>query len=238
MLEALVEGTHDPEVLAHLARGQLRRKLPALQEALTGRFLPVHRVLVSEILAHIDYIDKTVDRLGTEIDKILVPFTTAVDLLDTIPGINRRTAQVIIAEIGADMARFSCEQQLASWAGMCPGNNESAGKHFSGKTRKGPRWLRQALVESAQVAARTKGTYFSAQCARIKGRHGYKKAIVAVAHSLLVVAYYVLLRQQAYVEHGDDYFIKRQRKESYRRRLVSQLERIGYEVNLTPKEAA
>ena len=146
-------------------------------------------------------------------------------------------AEVVIAEIGADMTRFPSEQQLASWAGVCPGNNESAGKHFSGKTRKGSRWLRQALVESAQVAARTKETYFSAQYARIKGRHGHKKAIVALAHSLLVVAYYVLLRNEPYVELGDDYFIHRQQKESYRRRLVQQLERMGYDVNLAPKAA-
>ena len=148
MLEALVDGTRDPAVLANLARGQLRKKLPALQEALTARFSPIHRVLVSEILAHLDYIDEMVDRLSGEVEKVIAPFATAVDLLDTIPGINRRTAQVVIAEIGADMTRFPNEQQLASWAGLCPGNNESAGKHFSGKTRKGSRWLRTALVES------------------------------------------------------------------------------------------
>ena len=195
-------------------------------------------MLVSEILAHLDYIDEMVDRLSGEVEKVIAPFATAVDLLDTIPGINRRTAQVVIAEIGADMTCFPNEQQLASWGGLCPGNNESAGKHFSGKTRKGSRWLRTALVESAQVAARTKGTYFAAQYGRIKGRHGHKKAIVAVAHRLLVIAYYVVLRNQPYVEKGDDYFINRQRKEAYRRRLVGQLERIGYDVSLTPKEAA
>jgi len=237
MLNALLNGVHDPAVLADLARGQLRKKIPALQQALTGWFSPVHRILVSEILAHLDYIDETVERLGGGVEKILAPFASAVDLLDTIPGINRRTAEVVIAEIGADMTRFASQQQLASWAGMCPGNNESAGKHFSGKTRKGSRWLRTALVESAQVAARTKGTYFSAQYARIRGRHGHKKAIVAVAHSLLVVAYYVLLRQEPYVELGDHYFIHRQHKESYRRRLVQQLERMGYDVNLAPRAA-
>jgi len=237
MLNALLNGVHDPAVLADLARGQLRKKIPALQQALTGWFSPVHRILVSEILAHLDYIDETVERLGGGVEKILAPFASAVDLLDTIPGINRRTAEVVIAEIGADMTRFASQQQLASWAGMCPGNNESAGKHFSGKTRKGSRWLRTALVESAQVAARTKGTYFSAQYARIRGRHGHKKAIVAVAHSLLVVAYYVLLRQEPYVELGDHYFIHRQQKESYRRRLVQQLERMGYDVNLAPRAA-
>jgi transposase len=237
MLNALLAGIHDPQVLADLARGQLRKKLPALEQALTGWFGPVHRILVSEILAHLDYIDETVDRLSAAVEKTIAPFASAVDLLDTIPGINRRTAEVVIAEIGADMTRFPSERQLASWAGMCPGNNESAGKHFSGKTRKGSRWLRQTLVESAQVAARTKGTYFSAQYARIKGRNGHKKAIVALGHSLLVVAYYVLLRNEPYVELGDDYFLHRQQKESYQRRLVQQLERMGYEVNLAPKAA-
>jgi transposase len=232
MLDALVKGTHDPQILAGLARGQLRKKRPALEQALTGCFGPVHRILVREIHAHLDYIDATVERLGAEIEKVIAPFAAAVELLDGIPGINRRTAEVLIAEIGADMKRFPSERHLASWAGMCPGNNESAGKHFSGKTRKGSRWLRQTLVESAQVAARTKSTYFSAQYARIKGRHGHKKAIVAVAHSLLVVAYYVLLRSEPYAELGKDYFIHRQQKESYRCRLVQQLERMGYEVNL------
>jgi transposase len=237
MLEALLGGTHDPDVLAELARGRLRKKLPLLRQALTGFFSPIHRILVSEILAHLDYIEETIDRLSDEIEKAIAPFAQAVELLDTIPGINRRTAQVLISEIGVDMTRFPSEAQLASWAGLCPGNNESAGKHFSGKVRKGSRWLRQALVESAQVAARTKATYFSAQYSRIKGRHGHKKAIIAVAHSLLVVAYYVLLRNQPYVELGADYFLTRQRKESYRARLVEQLERMGYDVDLTPKAA-
>lgn len=237
MLDALVAGVEDPAVLAQLALGQLRKKIPALQEALTGRFNHLHRILISEILANLDYIDETVERLGVEVDAIIAPFATEVALLDTIPGINRRSAEVVIAEIGVDMDRFANEHQLASWAGMCPGNNESAGKHFSGRTRKGSRWLRVALVESAQVAARTKNTYFSAQYARIKGRHGHKKAIFALAHSILVVAYYVLSRKEPYVDLGGDYFIKRQQKESHRRRLVQQLERLGYEVNLTPAAA-
>ncbi len=237
MLDALVAGVEDPAVLAQLALGQLRKKIPALQEALTGRFNHLHRILISEILANLDSIDETVERLGVEVDAIIAPFATEVALLDTIPGINRRSAEVVIAEIGVDMDRFANEHQLASWAGMCPGNNESAGKHFSGRTRKGSRWLRVALVESAQVAARTKNTYFSAQYARIKGRHGHKKAIFALAHSILVVAYYVLSRKEPYVDLGGDYFIKRQQKESHRRRLVQQLERLGYEVNLTPAAA-
>jgi transposase len=237
MLQALLDGVDDPELIADLALGQLRKKRPALRQALEGRFSSVHRVVVGEILSHIDYLDETVDRLGNEIGHTIAPFAKAAELLDTIPGINRRTAEVLIAEMGADMSRFPDEHHLASWAGMCPGNNESAGKHFSGRTRKGPRWLRTALVESAQVAARTKNTYFSAQYARIRGRHGHNKAIFALAHSLLSIAYYVLLRSEPYVELGADYFIKRQQKQAYQRRLVHQLERMGYDVQISERVA-
>jgi transposase len=168
---------------------------------------------------------------------MIAPFAPAIDLLDTIPGVNLRTAEVIISEIGADMTRFGSAGRLASWAGMCPGNNESAGKHFSGKTRKGSKWLRMALIESAKAASRTKGSYFAAQYARIKGRQGHKKATVAVAHSILVVVYHLLERGEPYRELGGDYFIERQEKDAYQRRLVKQLERMGYEVALT-KQAA
>ena len=137
MLQALIAGTHDPDVLAELARGRLRKKLPALRKALAGWFSPTHRVLVSELLAHLEYLDESIERLSDDIGAMIAPFSAAIDLLDTIPGINRRTAEVVLAEIGPDMSRFSSSAHLASWAGMCPGNNESAGKHFSGRTRKG-----------------------------------------------------------------------------------------------------
>src|SRR5450755_485990 len=192
MLQALIAGTHDPDVLAELARGRLRNKLPALRKALTGWFSPTHRVLVSELLAHLEFLDESIERLSDDIGAMIAPFSAAIDLLDTIPGINRRTAEVVLAEIGPDMSRFSSSAHLASWAGMCPGNNESAGKHFSGRTRKGSKSLRTALVESAQAAARTKGTYLAAQYARIKGRHGHNKAVFAVAHSILVIVFHVL----------------------------------------------
>jgi transposase len=238
MLQALVDGTHDPDVLADLARGRLRQKLPALRKALFGWFSPMHRVLVGELLAHIEYLDESIERLSTDITEMLAPFAWAIDLLDPIPGINRRTAEVVVAEIGVDMDRFGSAARLASWAGICPGNNESAGKHFSGRTRKGSKWLRLALTEAAQAAARTKGTYFAAQYARIKGRHGHNKAVVAVAHALLVVIYHMLARREPYRELGGDYFVERQNKDAYQRRLISQLERMGYEVKLTEKEAA
>lgn len=237
MLQALVDGTHDPEILAELARGRLRKKLPALRKALFGWFSPTHRVLVGELLAHMDYLDESIERLSGDIEAMLAPFAWAIDLLDTIPGVNRRSAEVLIAECGADMTRFGSAQRLASWAGMCPGNNESAGKHFSGKTRKGSKWLRTALVECAEAMSRTKGNYLSAQYARIKGRHGHNKAVLAVAHSILVIAYHVLSRQEPYRELGGDYFIQRQHKEAYQRRLVCQLERMGYDVTLVEKAA-
>jgi transposase len=238
MLQGLIAGTHDPDVLAELARGRLRKKLPALRKALTGWFSPTHRVIVGELLAHLEYLDESIGRLSDDITAMIAPFVAEIDLLDTIPGVNRRTAEAVLAEIGPDMSRFPSSGTLASWAGMCPGNNESAGKRFSGKTRKGSKWLRTALVESAEAAARTKGTYLAAQYARIKGRHGHNKAIVAVAHSILVIAYHILQRGQPYNELGGDYFIERQNKDAYQRRLVKQLERMGYDVTLGAKPAA
>lgn len=237
MLQGLIAGTHDPDVLAELARGRLRKKLPELRKALSGWFSPTHRVLVGELLAHLEYLDESIERLSNDITTMIAPFVPAIDLLDTVPGVNRRTAEVLLAEIGPDMTRFPSPGNLASWAGLCPGNNESAGKRFSGKTRKGSKWLRAALIESAQAAARTKGTYLASQYARIKGRHGHNKAIVAVAHSILVIAYHILQRREPYNELGGDYFVERQQKDAYQRRLVKQLERMGYAVSLTERAA-
>src|SRR5215217_7719674 len=159
MLDALVGGTTDPEVLTELARGRLRSKLPALRDALEGCFSSHHALMVGKILAHIDYLDESIGDLSEEIERVIAPFSEQVELLDTIPGVNRRTAETLIAEIGVDMSQFPSHRHLASWAGMCPGNEESAGKRRSGKTRKGSKWLRSALTESARAAARSKGTY-------------------------------------------------------------------------------
>jgi transposase len=234
ILDALVSGTRDADVLADLARGRLRAKLPQLQEALQGRFRPHHALIVGEILAKLDYLDEMIGRLSEEIGRLLHPFAEKVELLRTIPGVNQRSAEVIVAEIGADMSRFPSAQHLASWAGMCPGNNESAGKHKSGKTRKGSKWLRGTLVESASAAARSKDTYLAARYARLKGRRGHPKAIVAVGHSILVVAYHLLLTGQPYTDLGAAHFLERHGTESYQRRLVANLERLGYTVKLEP----
>jgi transposase len=233
-----VGGTHDPEVLAELAKGALRKKLPALREALEGRVARHHRLLVAELLAHVDYLDEAIGRLSGEVARVVAPFSPLLALLKTIPGVDRRTAEVVLAEIGTDMARFPSAGHLASWAGLCPGNNESAGKHHSGATRKGSKWLRTALVQAANAAARSKGTYLAAQYARIKGRRGHKKAIIAVAHSILVVCWHLLTRNQPYADLGGDYFLERQSSEAYKSRLVRQLERMGYQVSLQPADAA
>jgi transposase len=233
MLDALVGGTTDPEVLAELARGRLRSKLPALREALEGHFSNHHALVVGMILAHVDYLDGSIAELSAEVERVMAPFSDKVELLDTIPGVDRRTAEVLIAEIGAEMDRFPTHRHLASWAGMCPGNGESAGKRRSGKTRKGSKWLQSALTESARAAARSKGTYLAAQYARLRGRRGpKKKAAVAVGHSILVIAYHMLERNQPYHELGEDYLHQRRSEEAYRRRLVRQLEKLGHKVML------
>ncbi len=225
-------------MLADLAKRKLRRKIPQLTEALEGRFGTHHALLVSEMLTRIDHCDATIERLSDEIDRRIEPFRDLVELLITIPGVNVRTAEVIIAETGGDMSRFPTAEHLASWAGMCPGNNESAGKHSSGKTRKGSKWLRGALTESAHAASRTKDTYLAAQFWRLAGRRGTKRAAVAVGHSTLVAVYHILDRRQPYHDLGGDWFLERYSNQAHTRRLVRQLQRLGHKVTLDPAEAA
>jgi transposase len=238
MLAALVAGTRDPEVLSELARGNLRRKIPALKEALAGRFGPHHALIVGSILSHIEFLDEAIGTLSAEIERVIAPFDREVELLSSITGIQRRTAEMLIGEIGVDMSRFGSAARLASWAGMCPGNNESAGKHRSGRTRKGSKWLRSALTESARAAARSKGSYLSAQYHRLKGRRGANRAAVAVGHSILVAAYHILDRGVPYEDLGADYFLHRHDPERQANRLVRQLRALGYDVKIEPVEAA
>jgi transposase len=224
----------DPAAMAELAKGRLRGKLPQLR----GHFDRHHGLLAAEMLARIDTADETIQRLSAEIDRVIAPYAGVLTLLETIPGVARRTAEVIVAETGADMQRLASAAHLASWAGMCPGTGESAGKHHSGKTRKGSKWLRGILVEAAHAAARTKDTYLAAQYWRLGGRRNDKRAAVAVGHSILVSAYHVLDRRQPYAELGGDYFLERQSNEAHVRRLVRQLERLGHKVSIQPAEPA
>jgi transposase len=237
MLERLLAGAADPAALADLARGKLRAKLPELERALVGQFGPRQRFLVAQQLAHLDFLDAAIDRVCAEIGERTRPCADALERLDSIPGVGRRTAETLVAEIGTDMARFPSAAHLASWAGMCPGSDESAGKRRSGRTRKGNRWLRTALVEAAQAAARTKDTYLAAQHRRLAARRGRKKATVAVGHTILVIAYHLLRGPgDIYRDLGGDYFDERARR-AVERRLVSRLERLGYQVTLTPSAA-
>ena len=233
MLAALIDGTTDPNVLADLALGKLRLKLPALREALQGRFDHQHAIIIGRILAHIDYLDEAITELSTEIETQIAPLAPAVEALCTIPGIQRRTAEVIIAETGGDMSAFPTAKHLASWAGVCPGNDESAGKRRSGKTRKGSKWLRANLIEAATAASRTKNTYLQAQYQRLRARRGHARAVTAVAHSMLVAVWHILTTGEVYRDLGGDYFAKRD-PERRTRRLVAQLEKLGHAVTLEP----
>lgn len=236
MLEALVAGQTDVTVMADLARGKMRDKRATLERALVGRFGSHQRFLVAEILAHIDFLDETIERLSAEIEERERPFEVVLERLDTIPGVGRRTAEIIVAEVGPDIRRFPSPGHLASWAGLCPGQDESAGKRRSGKTRKGNRWLRGALVEAAHSSTRTK-TYLAAQFRRLATRHGPKKAMVAVAHSILRIVYHLLIDEHPYEDLGEAYFDQRQHQQ-VSRRLTQRLERLGYRVTLEPITSA
>ncbi len=219
--------------LAELAEGRLREKLPQLERALTGRFGAHHRFLVAEHIAQLDFLDATIERLSREVAERLRPFDAVLDQLDAVPGIGRWTAEVLLAELGTDMARFPTARHLASWAGMCPGNHESAGKRHSGRTRKGNGALRATLVEAAQAARRKKGTYLAAQFRRVAARRGTKKAAVAVGHSILVAVYHLLRDGTVYRDLGPAYFDRRDQA-ALERRLVARLEALGHTVTLAP----
>jgi transposase len=233
MLQGLVSGNTDTATLADLAKGKLREKRAALERALSGRMGPHQRFLLAEQLSHIDTLDDAIERVSAEIAERVHPFEKEIERLDAIPGMGRRTAEALVAEMGTDMTRFPTAAHLASWAGMCPGNHESAGKQQSGKTRSGNKWLKAALVEAAQAVARTRGTYLAAQYRRLAVRRGKQKASVAVGHSLLVIAHQLLAHGHEYDDLGANYFDERDRQ-LVQRRLVRRLEDLGYRVNLEP----
>ena len=235
MLEGLLVGG-DPASLAQLARGRLREKIPQLERALAGRFAAHQRFLIAQQLAHLDYLDEAIERVSAEVAERLGPFEATIERLDGIPGIARRTAEIVLAEIGPEVSRFPTAGHLASWAGVCPGHHESAGKQTSGTTRDGNPWLRSALVEAAQAAAHSKTSYLAAQYHRLARRRGGKKAAVAVAHSITVVIWHLLAHECPYVDLGSAYFDERDRRFT-KRHLVRRLEQLGYAVTLNHSAA-
>jgi transposase len=268
ILAALLEGRAEAAVMAELAKGRMRTKIPLLEQALTGLMRDHHRRLLALQLAHIDFLDEQIDALNTEITRGLMvlgpgeptapaaeaqeaggttsapdtatgplPFTRAVSVLDTIPGVDQRGAELLVAEWGTDMTQFGTAARLAAWTGVAPGNDESAGKQRSGKTRQGNRALRTGLTQMAHAATRTKGTYLSALYHRLAARRGKKRAITAVAHSIVVSAFHMLARHEPYHELGANYF-DHQRRHHLVDRLTRRLEHLGYHVNLEPVPAA
>jgi transposase len=231
MLDALVAGTSDPELLAELAKGKLRTKIPALREALVGRFDRQHALIVSAMLVHLDFLDEQIQLLSDEIEQQLAPFAAAVELLCTIPGVQHRTAEVIVAEIGVDMSRFPNARHLASWARQCPGNDRSAGKRRSGKTRHGSKWLDSALTEAAMAATRTNDVYLAAHYQRLRPRRGHGRALGAVKHSIITGCWHMLTTGELYREAGGDYFTRRD-PDKQTHRLLAQLERLGHHLTL------
>jgi len=237
MLRALIAGTTDAKEMAKLAKGRLKAKKASLQQALTGRVTDHHRFMLSMHLTHYEQLEALIAQFNERIGGQLVPFVQEVELLKTIPGIAERTAEVLLAEIGPDLTPFPTADHLASWAGMCPGNNESAGKRRSGGTRKGNQWLRSALIQIAWAASRTKDTYLSAHFRRLKARRGAKRAAVAVSHTILVIIYHVLTRKSIYQDLGADY-LDRLGADRLTHQLVKRLERLGHKVTLQPQQAA
>jgi transposase len=232
MLQALLQDDLDPATLAELALGKMRAKRDLLAQALTGLLQDHQRFLIREHLEPIKTLDQAMVRASNEIAERLRPYEAQLTRLETIIGIKRRLAEVILAELGTDRARLPSAPHLASWAGMCPGNRQSAGQRFSGKTRKGSPWLRTALVEAAHAAARSKNPSLSAQYHRLAIRRGAKKAAVAVGHTLLVIISHVLTQEKDYKELGGHYLDERSRQ-AVEKRLVRRLENLGYQVSLT-----
>jgi transposase len=237
MIRAIIEGDKDSSEIAELARRQLRGKIPQLRLALDGHVTDHHRFMLGELMDQLDHMDGQIDRFSQRIEEISGPFVQAIEEVSRLPGIERRSAENIIAEIGCNMDQFPSADDLCSWAGICPGSNESAGKRKSGKTTKGSKWLRATLAQCAWAASKKKNSYFRAQYGRLVGRRGKKRAVIAVAHSLLTVIYYVLRDHVEYKDLGQDYFDKLNSKRLVPY-LVNRLKNMGYEVSLTPMKVA
>jgi transposase len=238
MLAALIAGQRDPAALAELARRRLRTKIPALTEALHGRFDAHHALLCQMMLDRIDAITDTVAILDQRIDAAMAPFRNILKHLTTIPGVGHRTAEVIIAETGGDMTRFATPAALASWAGLCPGNNESAGKHFTGRTRPGNPWLRGALGTAAAAASHTRGTYLGERYRRLARRRGSKRALVALAHSILQASWQVITHDVDYTDLGAEHFLHIGDPRRRAQRLIRELNKLGYPIKMPDPTAA
>ena len=233
MLEAIIQGEQDSQRLTEMSRGLLRNKIPELQEALQGRVTAHHRFMLRELLDHLYFVESKMQRIEQEVAEHLGPFQSEVARLCTIPGVDRVTAWGLLAEIGLSMKQFPDAQHLASWAGLCPGSHESAGKRKSGKIRKGSLWLRRCLCQGAWAVSTKKNNYLSALYRRLAARRGSKRATIAVAHKLLVIAYYIFRDGTCYSHLGADYF-DRLNPEGLRRRLTKRLEGLGFKVTLEP----
>jgi transposase len=231
ILQALVEGKKDAAAMAELAKGSLRGKIPLLRKALEGQFAGHHRIMVAQMLAHVHYLEETIEELNREIDLRMEPYRPQRELLETIPGFGKRSAEVVIAEIGVDMNQFPTAGNLASWAGVCPGNHRSAGKRKPEPVRRGNRWLKPALVEATWAAVRENDSYLSAQYHRLAPHKGKKKANIAVCHSALIAAHHILREGAPYHDLGADFFVKRNQA-AIERRCVNQLKKLGWEVDL------
>jgi len=237
MIQALIDGETDTVKMADMARGRLRDKIPLLEQALVGKVTEHHQFMLSRLMEHLIYLESQIEQFNQRIEKAARPFEKAIATLIPTPGYERASAQSVIAEIGPDMNPFPTDSHLCSWAKLCPGNNESAGKRKSGATGHGNRWLRAILVQVAWAASHKKESYFQAQYRRLAGRRGKKRAIVAVAHSILTVTYYMLKFERSYKDLGGDHF-DRIARDRIRRYHIKRLESLGYEVKLTEKKAA
>jgi transposase len=236
MLEALARGETDVEKISNLARRSMKRKKPELKRAVSGRLTQAQRWILTEMLDQYEEVERAISRveqkIAQEVEESRDPFVAeAVRLLDSIPGVAQTVAQTIVSEIGVDMGQFPTDRHLSSWAGMCPGNNESAGKQKSGKTTKGSTYLRAALVQAGWAASHQKGTYLAAKYKRLVKRMGKKKALVAIGHNLLVIAYHILKQRVSYKELGEDYF-DRKYKQEQKARLIRRLESLGLKVTV------
>jgi transposase len=232
MLKALIENEKTPTEIADLAVGRLRNKHEQLEKALVGRIQPHHRFILKQLILSVESIDETIKQFDAQIEEYIRPFEQAVELLDTIPGVALKAAQAIVSEIGIEMSRFKSAAHLAAWAGLAPGNCESAGKRLSTFSRKGNPTLKTILVQAAWAVSRT-NTYLAAQFRRISARRGAKRAAVAVAHSILVIAYHLISRSEPYQDLGVSYFERQEKPDVKKKRLIKQLEMLGYQVQVT-----